>query len=430
MSKLTRDQILEKWMRMPGKLSVASIPNPELRANLAVLMENQVSQESFSLTESVTGETTTGNYGSNNGAGAQFQPIALALVRRAYYEHFAHRVVGLQAMNGPVGLAYALRRAYVQAGVPGAGTTGGNDLYEAGFRALNEFSGYSGSQAGSALTVATSAIYTLSGANAGQFGTGISTSAAEAWGIGNGMPQLTLYLDKVAIQANVRMLGASFSLVAAQDLKAMHNLDMEREMLDILSIEVPAERDREIIGRMIQAAVNVSNGGAIPVTFDAFNSDGRWSQEKFSNLVNVITKASNDIATATFRGAGNFVIVSPRVATALQSAGPQFTANTAEVMATTTVTEVGKINGTITVYRDSLAPLDYALVGYKGSGINDAGIILSDFITGLYNRAVRPDDFGTNIGVLSRYAITDSLLGSGRYYRAIQVVNLDKVIGS
>lgn len=426
--KLTKQQITEKWMKKPGKLSVASVPNHELRENLAVLLENQ-SGDLETLTEGT--DTTTLNYGSNNGDGARFQNIALAMVRRSYYEHFAHKVVGMQAMTGPVGLAYALRKAYDIAGVPGAGTTGGSDLYEAGFRALNEYSGYSGSVPGSALVTATSAIYDFTNApTAGKFGTGADTSAAQLWKIGSTMPQLRLFMDKVAIEAKARVLGASFNLMAAQDLKAMHNLDMEREMLDILSVEVPAERDREIIGRMIQAAVNVSNGGEAPTVFSVSASSGRWAQEQFGSLVNVIMKKVNDIATATMRGAGNFVIVSPRVVTALQAAGPQFTAITSEVNASTTVTEVGKLNGSVTVYRDALAPRDYALVGYKGSTINDAGIILSDYISQLFNRAVRPDDFGINIGVMSRYAITDSLLGSGRYYRAITINDLDKVIGA
>ena len=132
--------------------------------------------------------------------------------------------------------------------------------------------------------------------------------------------------------------------------------------------------------------------------------------------------------SSTFRGAGNFVIVSPRVATALQAAGPQFTQNTADVGASTTVAEIGKLNGTITVYRDAYATHDYALVGYKGPTISDTGLIYSPYITGLFNRAIRPDDFGVNVGVMSRYAITDSLLGSGRYYRAIRITNLANLI--
>jgi hypothetical protein len=144
----------------------------------------------------------------------------------------------------------------------------------------------------------------------------------------------------------------------------------------------------------------------------------------------LVVKLANDIATATFRGAGNFAVVSPRVATALQAAGPQFTPNTADINASHTMCEIGSINGTIKVYRDPMAPTDYILVGYKGPGISDCGLIYSPYITGLFNRSIRPDDFGVNIGVMSRYAVVDSLLGSGRYYRVATVSNLDKVLGA
>lgn len=421
-------QILEKWMNVKGKLSVASIPDADLRMNMAVLLENQMTSNTSDLFES---DVTTTNFGSNGGDGARFSPITLALVRRSYYEHFAHKCIGFQTMQGPVGLAYALRKVYDIPGFPGSSTyLGGSDSYEAAFRALNEYSGYTGSQAGSALTTPTSAIYDPSSSAYGMFGTGAVTSAAQAWKIGTTMPSLRLFMDKVAIEAKTRKLAASFSLEAAQDLKSMQNIDIEREMLEILAAEIPAERDREIIGRMMQASVNTNIGGKAAVVFDCSGSDGRWSQEKFSNIINVITQVSNEIAQATFRGAATFVIVSNRVATSLQSCSPQFTANTADVNASTTVTEIGKINGTITVYRDSQAPVDYALLGYKGPGINDTGIILSDYITGLTNKAIRPDDFGTNVGVMSRYCITDSLLGAGRYYRTIKFTNLDKVIGA
>jgi len=422
-------QILEKWMNVKGKLSVASIPDADLRMNMAVLLENQMTANTGDLFES---DTTTTNFGSDGGDGARFSPITLALVRRSYYEHFAHRCVGFQTMQGPVGLAYALRKVYDIPGLPGSSSyLGGSDSYEAAFRAMNEYSGYTGSQAGSALTLATSAIYDPASSAFGLFGTGAVTSAAQAWKIGSSMPSLRLFLDKTAIEAKTRKLAASFSLEAAQDLKSMQNIDIAREMLEILAAEIPAERDREIIGRMMQASVNTAIGGENFTNFDiSAAADGRWSQEKFSNLVNVIVKKANDIATATFRGAGNFVIVSSRVSTALQACSPQFTANTTEVNASTTVTEVGKINGTITVYRDSLAPSDYALVGYKGPGINDTGIVVSDYITGLTNKAINPDDFSNRVGVMSRYAITDSLLGAGRYYRTIKITNLDKVLGA
>ena len=429
MERFDRKQALEKWTSMAGKLSVATIGDSSVRESTAILLENQERLDIRDLNEDAT---TTINYGSNAGDGARFSPIALALVRRIFPDLFAHKVVGVQALNSPVGLAYALRYAYDVAGIPPGSTYyGGNDIYEAGFRALNEYSGYTGSAAGSALSLATSSIYDLTNsATAGKFGTGAATSAAEQWQVASTMPNMKLFLDKVAITATTRKLGASFSLESAQDLKAMQGVEIEREMLNILNYEVAAELDRELLGRMLQASLNTANGGTAATQFNISASDGRWSQEKFSNLVNVIVAKANEIATSNFRGASNFVIVSPRVATALQAAGPQFTVNTSEVNPTQTVAEVGKINGTITVYRDAFAPSDYALVGYKGPTTSDTGLIYSPFITGLFNRAVRPNDFGVNIGVMSRYAITDSLLGSGRYYRAISVNNLASVIGA
>lgn len=427
MERFDRKAAYDKWMGMKGKLSIRDIEDADTRMSMATLLENQERMDSRELNEA---SSTTLDIGSNNGDGAKFSPISLALVRRVFPNLFAHKVVGVQALNGPVGLAYALRYAYDVAGVPGAGSTGGSDVYEAGFKALTEYSGYTGSRPGSALATATSAIYDGTGGSYGQFGTGASTSAAELWKVGTTMPNMKMYLDKVAIEAKTRKLGAAFSLEAAQDLKSMQGIEIEREMLNILNYEVGAELDRELLGAMMKASVDTTNGGEAATVINLASSDGRWSQEKFSNLVNVIVKKANDIATATFRSSGNYVICSPRVATALQAAGPQFTVNTSEVNASTALAEVGKINGTITVYRDAYAPLDYALVGYKGSTTSDAGIIYSPYITGLFNRAVRPDDFGVNIGVMSRYAVTNSLLGAGRFYRTIVVQGLATVLGA
>jgi len=437
MENFDRKTAYEKWLKAPGKLSVSNITESDVRENMSVLLENQ---ERMDIRKELNEDAiTTSNFGSNSGEGARFSPIALALVRRSFPDLFAHKVVGVQALNSPLGLAYALRYAYDVAGVPPTGASagltafnGGSDQYEAGFRKLGEYSGYTGSTPNSALSTALTAIYNFSAsATAGKFGEGAATSTAEAWSIGaKTMPSMKLFLDKVAIEAKTRKLGASFSLESAQDLKAMQGIEIEREMLNILNYEITAELDREILGRMIQAAINTSNGGATPVSFDVSAADGRWSQEKFATLVNLLIKLSNDIATATFRGAGNFAVVSPRVATALQAAGPQFTANTSDINASHTMCEIGTINGTIKVYRDALAPSDYMLVGYKGPGISDCGLIYSPYITGLYNAVQDQDNFGRRIGVMSRFAITDSLLGSGRYYRVATVTNLDKVLGA
>lgn len=429
MERFDRKAAYEKWMNVKGKLSVRDIQNESVRQSMSVILENQERLDARELNESAMG---TLDIGSAYGDGAKFSPIALALVRRVFPDLFAHKVVGVQALNGPVGLAYALRYAYDVAGIPPTSSfNGGSDSYEAGFRAMNEYSGFTGSQAGSALGTATSALYdATTSATFGKFGTGAVTSAAELWKLGTTMPGAKIFLDKVAIEAKTRKLGAAFSLEVASDLKSMQGIEIEREMLNILNYEVGAELDREILGRMMQASINVAIGGEAPTVINAATTDGRWSQEKFSNIINIIIKKANDIATSTLRGSGNFVIVSPRVATALQAAGPQFTNNSAEVYASTTLAEVGKINGTITVYRDTYAVRDYALVGYKGPTSSDTGLIYSPYITGLFNRAIDPTTFGINVGVMSRYAITDTLLGSGRYYKVIIINNLDTVIGA
>ena len=431
MEKFDRKAALDKWMNIKGKLSVRDIQNSDIRQSMSVLLQNQENLDTRELNEGVQ---STLDIGSNYGDGAKFSPIALALVRRTFPDLFAHKVVGVQAMNGPVGLAYALRYAYDVAGVPPTSTfNGGSDNYEAGFRALNQYSGYTGSVPGSALSTAVSALYNAStSATYGQFGTGALTSAAEAWKVSQTMPNMKLFLDKVAIEAKTRKLGASFTLESAQDLKSMQGIEIEREMLNILNYEVGAELDREILGKMMQVSIDVSKGGEAPTVIDAATNalDGRWSQEKFSNIVNIIVKKSNDIAISTGRNAGNYVIVSPRIATALQAAGPQFTANSSDVNASNALAEIGKINNVITVFRDNLAAIDYALVGYKGPTISDTGIIYSPYITGLFNSAIDPYTFGKNIGVMSRYSVVDSLLGAGRYYRSIVVNNLATVLGA
>lgn len=405
-----RTDLIKKWSNANGKMSIASIQDDYLKENLAVLLENQSSSKVRDL---VLESNNFSMSAPDSEATGQFKPIALALVRRTFPELFANKVVGVQAMNGPVGVAFALRFVYAGAnsGVAGA-------YNEAAFDKVDKFSGFTGSLSGISGTA--------------DSGTGVSTATGEAWqmlpGAGN-FPQLQLKLERVAIDAMTRKLGASYSLEAAQDIKAMQNLDIDREMVNVLQYEILAELDRELLANMKAVAVLESLGGATATTVNVSASDGRWSQEKFANVVNAIVAQANNIAISTRRGAGNFVIVSPRVATAIQAAGPQFTRNQSNVNATGVVTDIGSINGTITVYRDSYATSDYALVGYKGPGISDSGIIYSPYIMGLFSRAIEAQDFSPRVGVMSRYAITRTLLGAGRYYRLLNFSNLDLVLG-
>lgn len=419
-------ELVKYWEGVPGKMSIASEKDQYIKENLAILLNNQKQKdikaetifESNTITNTAAQTNTTGD--------GSFSPISLALVRRTFPELFANKVVGVQAMAGPVGLAYALRFFYEEQGQDGPAV-------EAAFNDVELYSGYTGDGLGQSGT-----------ADAGR---GAATSAAEAFQFDGAatskkMPELSLKIDQTAVTAATRKLAASFSLEAAQDIKAMHGVDVEREMVNVLQYEIQAEMDREIVGRLHALAVDTSKGGKVADTIDLsataaqaaaasnISSDGRWSQERFSSVVTQIIKQANDIAISTRRGAGNFAIVSTRLATALQSAGPVFSRNQANVNPTATMTDIGTINGNITVYHDTYHATtdDSALVGYKGSGISDAGLIYSPYIMGLMNRAIDPEDFSPRVGVLSRYAMTDNLLGAGRYYRKLNVVALNTLI--
>jgi len=436
--------LIKKWESAEGKMSIKDIKDRYVKENLATLLENQ-ERKDFNgqevLTEASQGNMNYGNMGGfTDGAAASdswiFRPIALALVRRTFPDLFANKVVGVQAMSTPVGLAYAMRVVYDD----GKGN-------EASWDKVPDYAGYTGSQVGTSgllqgafnNTSADTGVYDTSA-------TGVATSAGETWTIDDrcvsateaagcgDWPQLRMRIDQLAITAKTRKLAASFSLEAAQDVKAMHGIDIEREMVQFLQYEITAELDRELINRMKAAAVNTTNGGEVIGAIDltgGVNSqgiDGRWSGEKYMNIISAIVYQQNKIAVTTRRGPANFVIVSPAIATALQAAGHTFVNYTQNVNPTQVMSSIGKLNGTMEVYRDQYARGEYALVGFKGNGISDCGIIFSPYIMGLTNRAIHPADFTPRIGVMSRYAITDTLLGSGRYYRLIPFYNVNKLI--
>jgi hypothetical protein len=434
--------LVKKWESAEGKMSVKDIKDKYIKENLSTLLENQ-ERKDFNggeiLNESSQGAMNYGTMGGYTDGGAAsdswiFRPIALALVRRTFPDLFANKVVGVQAMSTPVGLAYAMRVIY--------GDGNGN---EAAWDKVPEYAGYTGSQVGvSGLLKGTHYNTSASDGYVDTSATGAATSAAEGWTIDNTClaaesattgcgewPQLKMRIDQLAITAKTRKLAASFSLEAAQDVKAMHGIDIEREMVNFLQYEITAELDREIIARMKTAATGTNGGetiGAIDLTGSGTGIDGRWSGEKYMNIIASIVYQANKIAVSTRRGPGNFVIVSPAIATALQAAGHQFVVYATNVNATQVMAAIGKLNGQMDVYRDQYARTEYAMVGYKGPGISDSGIIFSPYIMGLTNRAIEPSDFTPRIGVMSRYALTDTLLGSGRYYRLIPYYNVNKLI--
>lgn len=443
--------LVKKWEAKKGAMSIKNIADKGIRANMAQLLENVESRDfrgNSLFTEASDGGITTAgldaatNSGPESGQGIgvpynangdwRFRPVALALMRRTFPDLFANKIVGVQALSTPVGLAYALRFTYDKDG------TGP----EAAWDVVPEYAGYSGNPGTSATlaTFGTSASPVL-----GTSATGVTTSAGEKKQIADGRwgehasdtdewNQLGLRMDQQAIEAKTRKLAASFSLESAQDLKAMHGLDVEREMVNILQYQITADLDRELLSRIKKVATDTTKGGVIIPTIDIGDSSsssdllGRWNGERYMTIVAAIINQANMIAVSTRRGPGNFVVVSPDIATALQSAGHQFVQYTQTVNATQTMAAIGKLNGTIEVYRDQYARSSYALVGYKGNGISDAGVIFSPYIMGLENRAISQDDFAPRVGVMSRYAITDTLLGAGRYYRLLTFTGVSGLI--
>lgn len=403
-----------------SKSSMDSIQNPYIRENMRKLIANQKDVraqvalfEDFSTGVGAPSGLANGipNGGDQKGV---FAPIAMALVRRVFPQLFANNFVGVQPLNGPVGLAYALRFLY--------NDPFSKEAVEAAWKAVPEYSGFSGSTQGTK--------------GMRDQGTATDTQIAEPWKVaGEGekeMPSIGIMFSRQAIVAKSRKLAASFSVESIQDIQKMQNINIITEMLDFLQREMALELDRETINKCRKIARKVTfERGKVNYAGEDDAWNGRWSQERFSTLVTQLINLNNDIHTATRIAAGNACVVSPRVATILQSMNVVFTRNTSEVNATAATPEIGTLNGSIKVYRDSFAGdvgQDYALFGYKGSGNSDCGIIYCPYVTGLVNQAKDPNDFSQRIGIMSRYAFAENMLGAENYYRLAVIEGLGEVL--
>ncbi len=342
-----------------------------------------------------------------------FHKIAIPMVRRTFPELLAHDLVGVQPMTGPVGLAFALRfRA------------SGN--YDYGTDATANF-GTSSSGVGTDTELGYNNIDTA-------YTGSMTTSAGEGLGSYNSTPEqglgiastgtikeVNMTVEKAQVEAKTRKLRSRWSLEVAQDLKAMHGLDLEEEMLDILAYEITAEIDRELVNKINTVAVSSSWDYDSPS-----DADGRWQSEKYRTLYNMIIRKANKIAVMTRRGAGNFVICSPYVCAALESLS-SFVVHPAENDLNTMVAGVakmGSLDGRITVYRDTFATTDYCTVGYKGPSEYDAGIIYLPYVQLMVSKTVFEQSFHPTVGLMSRYAIHEHIFGSNLYYQKIGVYNL------
>ncbi len=243
------------------------------------------------------------------------------------------------------------------------------------------------------------------------------------------MPELGLMLSRQSIVAKTRKLAASFSLESAADIKAMQGIEMMSEMINVLQAEMTAEMDRETIGRCKSLCTpkiyNKASKESITSNYDGVI--GRWSQERYSNIVTQIQKAANDIRTATRRGAANIAVVSPDMATVLQSAAPFFNKIQHDVNGSLVTPEIGTLNNSIKVYCDQYAVSEdgttdngEVLLAYKGSSLSDAGVVFCPYVTGVINQAVDPNDFSPRVGIMSRYGFATNMLGAENYYRLLK----------
>ena len=428
------EQIRNKWAPVISHPDLPEIADSHKKMVTAMVLENteRALREAAAqgANQQLLSEAPSNTIGDNfGGEFAGFDPILISLVRRTLPNLMAYDVCGVQPMTGPTGLIFALSAQYAP---DGANTTPRTEaMYD---EADTDFSG-TGSHTGNS--------------QSGGKGTGMATSAAEALGDGSGADfgEMAMKIDKVTVTAKSRALKADYSLELAQDLKAVHGLDAEAELSNILAAEILAEINREVIRTINTAAVQGSVGTTTTNgTFDLdTDASGRWSVEKFKGLMFHIEREANKVAKDTRRGKANLIICSSDVASALQMAGvldytPALNSNSLAIDDTGN-TFAGVLNGRYRVYIDPYATTNYMNIGYKGSGAFDAGIFYCPYVPLQMVRAVDQDTFQPKIGFKTRYglvenpfahsvqgtpAVSDGVITSGTnaYYRMSTVSNL------
>lgn len=415
---INRD-LVEKWKGVIDTDKLPSIKDEWKRAALAQVIENTVdemkTQRGFA-PMSLFEDSPTNNFG---GGQVQFQdPILISMLRRSMPNLMAYEVAGVQPMNGPTGLIFCLRALYNN-------TTGDEAFYNevntqhssitTGANTLGEkhVGGYPGNTTTGTINLASTGIYNFGGA--------MTTTELESLGSSgnNAFPEMAFTVDKVSISPGGRALKAQYSVELAHDLMKTHGLDAEKLLSEMLSTEIVAEINRELI-RTINitakrgATSNTTTAGRFDLDVD---SNGRWLGEKFKGLCFFLDLEANTIAKETRRGKGNIIICSSNVASALQMAGvidytPAIN-NEGLVVDDTGNTFAGIAMKRFRVYIDPYATGDYLTIGYKGNGPMDAGIFYSPYVPLQFSRVVDPNTHQPNIAFKTRYAMSQNPFSLG-----------------
>jgi hypothetical protein len=444
------ENLQKKWEGVLDHPDLPKIADPYRKAVTAVILENQAveMQKSGQILSEAAPTNSLGGTGFSGGSAAGgpvagFDPILISLVRRSLPNLIAYDVCGVQPMTGPTGLIFAMRSTYSSQNV----TAG---AVEAFYNEANTvFSGAGTSQSDIALAANTE----LGSGNTFSSvapGTAMATSVAEALGDGAGpdFNEMAFSIEKVTVTAKTRALKAEYSMELAQDLKAVHGLDAETELANILSSEILAEINREVIRTIYQTAkIGAQVGTTTRGTFNLdTDSNGRWMVEKVKGLAFQIEREANTIAKTTRRGKGNIMICSSDVASALAMAGILDYQSALNSQVNLTVDDTGNtfagtLFGRIKVYIDPYFPAgatsEFAVIGYKGSNAYDAGLFYCPYVPLQMVRAVDTGTFQPKIGFKTRYGLVANPFAQGTtqglgaltamsnlYYRSFKIANL------
>lgn len=422
--------LLEKWGKILNAKGAPEIKDHYRRVQTARMLENQA--HFIRKSNQVLNEAPPANSGgafpnATNLKG--YDPIMISLVRRAAPQLIAYDICGVQAMSGPTGLVFALKSKY--------STQGGTEaLFD---EADSDFSGSQAvgeDQTGTFPIQATSAAY--------RPGQGMTNTIGEGLGAGSEtFNQMAFSIDKVTVTAKTRKLKAEYSIELEQDLEAVHGLSAKGELTNMLSTEILAEINREVVRRVYHdAKPGAQYGTDVVGTFDLdADADGRWSVEKYKGMMIQLEKEANDIAKDTRRGRGNILMCSSNLASALSSVGLLDTAPALKDSLTVddaNVTYAGILNGRYKVFIDPFVASgaeDFAVIGYKGSNPFDAGLFYCPYVPLMLQQAIDPDTFQPKLAFLTRYGMVSNpfansagdgslTFNANKYYRKVRVIGL------
>jgi hypothetical protein len=485
-----QDAIMKKWSKLvsAGK----DIKDESLRVSTAIVLENAQNLVDYQAktangrsllceaaspagigTLNAMGPATPGDSYANTTGDARVPSIVIPMIRRIYPQLIAHKLVGVQPMQAPIGMAFAFRAKYgrfgrgtaeegteigylyndpAHTGKPQTAGKFTNDggigvAQDQGALDMDPFAAVTGGIRTTVKNLAGDVVadtpanddaynYFFGTRKPAAIGDGADTSDAENWAVGRDMPEAGFEILKATVTAKTRKLGVQITRETEEDMKAMQGLNAQQEISDLLSYEIAQEMDRQLLGEIVQSAVRAKN----TMVWDPAKADGRNQNERVNTLYTTILNKSAQIAVKSRRGAANWCVASPGAAALLEAhiynplsvAGGMGNASAfgKSIDQGIGVTDIGTLrNGTIKLYRDTLAGGEYILLGFKGNNIYDAGIIYLPYIPLELMQAQDPFTFNPITAARTRYGVTTNLFGAGQFYQFIGLKGVNNADG-